>query len=147
RDDRKRADRGDVPRWNEARHAPSPYPMSGRWIPGQVAHADGPLLLNAGRETVELQVTNTGDRAIQVGSHYHFFEVNAALRFPRRKAFGMRLDIPSGTSVRFEAGQTHRVTLVPFGGSRHITGFNGLAGRNDVAQAMEAAAAAGFKTQ
>lgn len=78
------------------------------------------------KEEVELEVTNTGDRPIQVGSHYHFFEVNKALKFDREKAFGMRLSIPSGTSVRFEPGQTRVVKLRKIGGSRRVTGLNGL---------------------
>ena len=82
--------------------------------------------LNAGRSTVELMVKNTGDRPIQVGSHYHFFEANRALDFDRRRAYGMRLDIPAGTAVRFEPGDERRVTLVAFGGARRAIGFGGL---------------------
>jgi urease subunit gamma/beta len=89
--------------------------MTGAHVPGRTLFGEGELTLNEGRPTTELVVTNTGDRAIQVGSHFHFFEVNRALRFDRRAAFGQRLDVPSGTAVRFEAGQTHRVVLVPFG--------------------------------
>ncbi|OAI44069.1 hypothetical protein AYO38_02245 [bacterium SCGC AG-212-C10] len=95
--------------------------------PGALLLASDDLLLNEGRPVIELDVVNTGDRAIQVGSHYHFFEVNRALKFAREETFGMRLDIPSGTSVRFEAGQQHRVTLVPYGGARRVLGFAGLA--------------------
>jgi len=94
-------------------------------IPGEVLVAEGEIELNAGRPTEILTVANTGDRPIQVGSHYHFFETNAALRFERDKARGMRLDIPAGTAVRFEPGQTREVTLVPYAGDRRVFGFNG----------------------
>ena len=93
-------------------------------IPGELLPAAGTLELNAGRETVTLTVANTGDRPIQVGSHYHFHEVNAALRFDRDQARGMRLDIPAGTAVRFEPGDERSVTLVPYVGERRIYGFN-----------------------
>lgn len=95
-----------------------------RMIPGEVFPADGEIELNAGAETVTLSVANTGDRPIQVGSHYHFFETNAALQFDREAARGMRLDIPAGTAVRFEPGQTRDVTLVPYRGGRKVYGFN-----------------------
>lgn len=87
--------------------------------------ADGPVTLNAGRRTVTLRVSNTGDRAVQVGSHYHFHEVNDALEFDRAAAAGMRLDVPAGTAVRFEPGDTREVTLCEFGGDRRIVGFSG----------------------
>jgi urease beta subunit len=112
--------------------------------PGEITYAPGDLLLNDGREPVHVEVANTGDRAIQVGSHFHFFEVNRALRFDRMTAFGRRLDIPSGTSVRFEAGQRYRVALVPFGGWRKVRGFNGLTDGGEVAVAVRRAADAGF---
>jgi len=92
-------------------------------IPGELLPADGEIELNAGLPTVTLEVANTGDRPIQVGSHYHFFETNPALAFDRAAARGMRLDIPAGTAVRFEPGQTRTVTLVPYRGSRTIYGF------------------------
>jgi urease subunit beta len=92
-------------------------------IPGEVITAAGTIELNAGTLTVTLKVANTGDRPIQVGSHYHFFETNAGLRFDREKARGMRLDIAAGTAVRFEPGQERDVTLVPFGGKREVYGF------------------------
>jgi urease subunit beta len=92
-------------------------------IPGEVIPADGEIELNAGQPTVTLEVANTGDRPIQVGSHYHFFETNAALAFDRVKARGMRLDIAAGTAVRFEPGQTRAVTLVPYRGDRKVYGF------------------------
>lgn len=95
-------------------------------IPGELLVEVGEIELNAGRETVTLAVANTGDRPIQVGSHFHFFEVNAALTFDRAKARGTRLDIPAGTAVRFEPGDEKEVTLVPFVGSRHVYGLNGL---------------------
>ena len=92
-------------------------------IPGELFVADGDIELNAGRATVTLIVANTGDRPIQVGSHYHFFETNPALQFDRAKARGMRLDIAAGTAVRFEPGQSREVTLVAVAGSRTIYGF------------------------
>jgi urease beta subunit len=95
-------------------------------IPGEYILAKGDVVANAGRETVELRVVNTGDRPIQVGSHFHFFEVNRALEFDRARAFGMRLNIPAGTAVRFEPGDDKNVTLVRFGGSGIARGFNGL---------------------
>lgn len=84
------------------------------------------IVLNAGRRTETFEVINTGDRAVQVGSHYHFFEVNKALVFDREKAFGMHLDIPSGTAVRFEPGEEKEVTVVEYSGDHYIRGFNGL---------------------
>src|SRR3712207_2232438 len=95
----------------------------GRLTPGEVMPQDGELTLNEGRKAITLTVANTGDRPIQVGSHYHFFETNPALRFDRDKARGMRLDIPAGTAVRFEPGQTREVGLIPVGGSRTVYGF------------------------
>ena len=92
-------------------------------IPGEIIAKDGDITLNAGRATVTLTVANTGDRPIQVGSHYHFFETNPALSFDRAKARGMRLDIPAGTAVRFEPGQSRDVTLVALAGGRQIFGF------------------------
>jgi urease subunit beta len=92
-------------------------------IPGETFIKDGEIVLNAGRKTVALTVANTGDRPIQVGSHYHFFETNPALKFDRAKARGMRLDIPAGTAVRFEPGQTRDVTLVTLAGKRVVYGF------------------------
>jgi urease subunit beta len=92
-------------------------------IPGEIILADGDIELNAGRKTVTLTVANTGDRPIQVGSHYHFFETNPALKFERKKARGMRLDIAAGTAVRFEPGQTREVTLVALAGGRTVFGF------------------------
>jgi urease subunit beta len=92
-------------------------------IPGEIITASGDIELNAGARTVTIRVANTGDRPVQVGSHYHFFETNEGLRFDRDKARGMRLDIASGTAVRFEPGQERDVTLVPIGGNRRIYGF------------------------
>ncbi len=94
-------------------------------IPGEVFPAEGEIILNAGRETVTLSVANTGDRPVQVGSHYHFAETNAALDFDRAAARGMRLDIAAGTAVRFEPGQTRAVRLIPYAGDRRVFGFNG----------------------
>jgi urease beta subunit len=92
-------------------------------IPGEVFTADGTIELNQRAETVTLRVANTGDRPVQVGSHYHFFETNEGLRFDRDRARGMRLDIPAGTAVRFEPGQERDVTLVPLSGNRRVYGF------------------------
>lgn len=92
-------------------------------IPGEVFPLDGEIVLNEGARRVTLQVANTGDRPVQVGSHYHFYEVNGALLFDRPAAHGMRLDIAAGTAVRFEPGQKRDVTLVPFGGGRTVYGF------------------------
>ena len=93
-------------------------------IPGEVITKPGEIELNAGAATVTLTVANTGDRPIQVGSHYHFFETNEALDFDREQARGLRLDIPAGTAVRFEPGQSRDVTLVPIAGKREVYGFN-----------------------
>jgi urease subunit beta len=93
-------------------------------IPGELLPAEGDIELNAGKPTVTLSVANTGDRPIQVGSHFHFFEVNDALQFDRDQARGMRLDIPAGTAVRFEPGDEREVTLVPLAGERKVYGFN-----------------------
>ena len=95
-------------------------------IPGQLQVAEGEIELNAGRPTITLQVANSGDRPIQVGSHYHFAETNAALQFDRNAARGMRLDIAAGTAVRFEPGQVRTVTLVALAGARAVYGFRGL---------------------
>ena len=94
-------------------------------IPGEMKVAAGDLELNKGRKTVKLQITNSGDRPIQVGSHYHFFETNPALKFDRKKARGMRLDIAAGTAVRFEPGQSREVTLVALAGKKTVYGFRG----------------------
>ena len=94
-------------------------------IPGEIITVEGDIELNAGAPRVTLEVANTGDRPIQVGSHYHFFETNESLRFDRTQARGFRLDIAAGTAVRFEPGQRREVTLVPFGGARKIYGFQG----------------------
>lgn len=99
----------------------------GDWqmIPGEVMPAEGTITLNPGREAVMVMVANTGDRPVQVGSHYHFAETNPALEFDRAQALGMRLDIAAGTAVRFEPGQRREVRLIPIGGDRKIYGFNG----------------------
>ena len=118
-------------------------------IPGEWLLSDEPVEINAGRRTVRLSVRNTGDRPIQVGSHFHFFEVNRALDFDRAAALGMRLDVPSGQSIRVEAGDGRDVDLVEVGGSRRVVGFNslvdgGLTSQSTVEQALERAAARGF---
>jgi urease subunit beta len=94
-------------------------------IPGEVFPAAGKITLNEGAKATTLMVANTGDRPVQVGSHYHFAETNPALQFDREQAYGMRLDIASGTAVRFEPGQRREVELIPIGGARRIFGFNG----------------------
>ena len=110
-------------------------------IPGEYLLGDGDIVANAGRRTVELVVANTGDRPIQVGSHFHFFEVNRALRFDRAPAFGMRLNVPAGTAVRFEPGDEKRVTLVELAGARKVFGLNGLAQGGTKEQALAKLAA------
>src|ERR1700675_3420231 len=95
-------------------------------IPGEYKLAEGFVIANEGRREAQLDVANTGDRPIQVGSHFHFFEVNRALRFDRAAAFGMRLNIPAGTAVRFEPGDTKTIPLVEIGGSGRVYGLNGL---------------------
>ena len=94
-------------------------------IPGEIITQPGDIELNAGAPQLTLEVANTGDRPVQVGSHYHFYETNNGLRFDREKARGMRLDIAAGTAVRFEPGQTREVTLVPLAGTRTVFGFQG----------------------
>jgi len=96
-------------------------------IPGEVLTEAGDIVLNADLEARVIEVANAGDRPIQVGSHYHFAEANAALRFDRQAAWGMRLDAPSGSAVRFEPGQVREVSLIPFGGARRVIGFRGEA--------------------
>jgi len=101
-------------------------PISGKpFVPGEILTAPGEIEINKGRAAVKIEVANTGDRPIQVGSHYHFFETNAALKFDRAKARGCRLDIPAGTAVRFEPGQTRSVSLVKYEGKRVVHGFQG----------------------
>ena len=108
-------------------------------IPGEYKLAEGDVIANDGRRELELEVSNTGDRPIQVGSHFHFFEVNRALRFDRAAAFGMRLNIPAGTAVRFEPGDAKKVRLVELGSARKVYGLNGLT--NGVASESTKAAA------
>ena len=119
-------------------------------LPGEVIVEEGVIELNAGRRKSTLRVVNTGDRPVQIGSHYHFFEVNKALDFDRAAAFGMRLDIAAGTAVRFEPGQEKEVALTTFGGEKRLSGLNGLSdGSADdpkvKAAAIERARAAGFR--
>ncbi len=92
--------------------------------PGEIITPEGEIELNAGRETIRISVANTGDRAIQVGSHYHFYETNAALEFERERTRGFRLDVPAGTAVRFEPGQQREVQLVRYAGAQRVFGFN-----------------------
>jgi urease beta subunit len=95
-------------------------------IPGEYLLRDEPIEINAGRPTLRIAVSNRGDRPVQVGSHFHFFEVNRALAFDRQAAYGMRLNVPAGTAVRFEPGDTKEVELIPIGGRREVFGLNGL---------------------
>ena len=104
---------------------PGRLPVVGR-EPGELALADGDIILNDGRDTASVVVRNTGDRPVQVGSHFHFFEVNRCLAFDRASVFGMRLDVPAGTAVRFEPGDERSVDLVAYGGERAVHGFNRL---------------------
>jgi len=138
-------------------HDPNPESKAVRPIGGYVL-ADAPIEINAGRPTVTLQVRNTGDRPIQVGSHFHFFETNRALEFDRVATFGMRLDIPATTAVRFEPGDQKTVTLVAMAGKQRIYGFNGLVDgwtgtgpspgyRPNVAEAMRRVVERGFKNK
>ena len=118
-------------------------------IPGEWLLSDEPIQINAGRRTQRLSVRNTGDRPIQIGSHFHFFEVNRVLDFDRPAAYGMRLDVPSGQSLRFEAGDERDVELVAFGGSGRLIGFNnlvdgGLAAGGTAQRAMRRATQRGF---
>jgi urease beta subunit len=117
-------------------------------IPGEYKLAKDPVIANEGRREIELEVANTGDRPIQVGSHFHFFEVNRALRFDRAAAYGMRLNIPAGTAVRFEPGDSKTVLLVEIGGSATIQGLNGLtnghANESTKPEALKRASQEGF---
>lgn len=127
-----------------------PIPTSNRLIPGEILVEEGTIKLNEGKETIILSVVNTADRPVQVGSHFHFFEVNKMLSFDRKLAYGMRLDIPAGTAVRFEPGENKTVTLTKIGGSREGHGLNGLVeGKMDEetvkCQAFEKAKELGFK--
>jgi urease beta subunit len=118
-------------------------------IPGEYILGEGDIAANAGRRTVELTVANTADRPIQIGSHFHFFEVNRALRFERARAWGMRLNVPAGTAVRFEPGDEKVVTLVELAGAREVYGLNALAeggvGGERLGAAVEKAGQAGFQ--
>jgi urease beta subunit len=110
-------------------------------VPGEYLLGEGEIQANAGRPVSRLTVANTGDRPVQVGSHFHFFEANKALRFDRARAFGMRLNVPAGTAVRFEPGDEKRVVLVALGGSREVHGLNGLSEGSVEAAGLEAALA------
>ena len=114
------------PHMKEERVAPSTQTRAAQMIPGEYLLGDGDIEANAGRRTVQVTVANTADRPIQVGSHFHFFEANRALRFDRGKAFGMRLNVPAGTAVRFEPGDEKVVTLVELAGAREVYGLNAL---------------------
>jgi urease subunit beta len=115
--------------------------------PGEIRPGEGEVQLNTGRETTTLVVGNTGDRPVQVGSHFHFFETNKALTFDRKAAFGMRLNIPAGTAVRFEPGNEKEIDLVAIGGKQRAYGMNGLTNgtvTGDTSEAMQRASKAGF---
>lgn len=114
-------------------------------IPGEYFLAEGDIEANVGRETLEIMVANTGDRPVQVGSHFHFFETNRALAFDRKAAFGMRLNVPSGTAVRFEPGELKRVTLVQLGGAKKVFGLNSLTHGETSAASREAALNRAYK--
>ncbi len=121
-------------------------------IPGEYILASGNIECNVRRDTTKIIVVNTGDRPIQVGSHFHFFETNKQMEFDREEAFGMRLNIPAGTAVRFEPGEENEVELVAFGGSRKVFGFNNLANGDTVAPekkqiAMDKLPALNFKNK
>ena len=121
-----------------------------RLVPGEVMPAAGYIALNEGRTTASVEVANTGDRPIQVGSHYHFFETNKALDFDRAKSFGMHIDIPSGTAVRFEPGESKEVVLAEFGGTGELIGLNNLTNgtwrsESNKSEALARARARGFK--
>jgi urease beta subunit len=123
--------------------------MTDSLVPGAVTARGEAVRINADRETVGVEVANTGDRPIQVGSHFHFFEVNRALEFDRKAAFGKRLDVPAGTAVRFEPGERKTVDLVAYGGERVVNGMNGLTngptdGEGDDEEPLERAAEGGF---
>jgi len=117
-------------------------------IPGEYFLSDEPITANVGKSTISVSVRNTGDRPIQVGSHTHFFEVNKALDFPRKQSYGFHLNIPAGTSVRFEPGETKEISLTEFGGKKVVFGFSGLVNGNLKEQqenAFKKAAEKGFK--
>lgn len=121
--------------------------MTEKVIPGEIYPGEGEVQLNSGRETTTLLVGNAGDRPVQVGSHFHFFEANKTLVFERRAAFGMRLNIPAGTAVRFEPGNEKDVDLVAIGGKQRAYGMNGLTNGSvtgDTSEAMQRARKAGF---
>ncbi|MFC7027145.1 urease subunit beta [Halomicroarcula sp. GCM10025324] len=121
--------------------------MTDGLVPGETVPGDGTVTLNEGRETAEVTVGNTGDRPVQVGSHFHFFEANAALEFDRKAAYGMRLNIPAGTAIRFEPGDEQTVDLVAIGGKRVAHGMNGMVDGSvdgDPSEALERLRAAGF---
>jgi urease subunit gamma/beta len=129
---------------------PGRKPVEAVPVPGEIIAAEGDIEINAGRRKTTLRARNTGDRPIQIGSHYHFFEANRALEFDRAQAFGMHLDIPAGTAVRFEPGEEKEVTLVLFGGTGEIHGLNGLTNgstRSDIVkeQALQLARSRGYK--
>ncbi len=135
---------------NKGHYRRSDLTMTTREIPGEYIITSGNIMLNRGRDTTSVQVTNTGDRPVQVGSHTHFFEANKALSFDRQKAYGFHLNIPAGTSIRFEPGDSRTVSLVAYSGERKVYGFGGLVNgpldqKRD--EALRIAAERGYKSQ
>src|SRR4029077_4455190 len=127
RNGRRNSGGSDVSRWHQTGECSPSNSLIPRWaemIPGEVFPAPGEIVLNKDRDAISITVANTGDRPIQVGSHYHFAEANTALEFDRKAALGYRLDIPAGTAVRFEPGQSREISLIPYGGARIVYGFN-----------------------
>jgi urease subunit beta len=116
-------------------------------IPGEYILANDPIECNIGRLTVKMTVVNTGDRPVQIGSHFHFFEVNRQMEFDREKSFGMRLNIPAGTAVRFEPGEEKEIELVAFGGNKKLFGFNNLVDGETESEKAKQAATGKIKTQ
>lgn len=129
----------DAPGAAEAADAANAAVPGARWIPGELIPADGEIEINRGRRRQAVTATNTGDRPIQIGSHYHFFEANRALEFDRALSFGMHLDIPAGTAVRFEPGESKAVILVAFGGTGEVFGLNALTDGSTAPGARDAA--------
>lgn len=126
----------------------TPIEDNGKFTPGEFILKKDDIVLNEGKEAIEIQVKNNGDRPVQVGSHFHFFEVNKLLSFDREKAYGRRIDIPSGTSVRFEPGESKKVKLIEFGGNKRLFGFNDLnnaqINEDNKQKALQTAKAKGF---
>lgn len=119
--------------------------MTPSYKPGEIVNAEGDIALNEGRNTIKIVVKNMGDRPVQVGSHFHFFEVNKLLEFPRKEAFGKRLNIPAGTSIRFEPGGVKEVELVDMAGLKRVYGLNNLTNASPLDEALKTAKEKGFR--